>query len=254
MARAAVTEAEATARLAECCLVFWAMRALRSPRAVFPGSWSASGKRQRKRVNRTKDRRTVAGLDFMQPLVLLVLVLAKPAPARDPLLALLVPHVLLLLPVAYALFLGEALPLGGGLWRGQRLLPGEEGGGRGEGGDGAGGGGGGGEGEEGGDEGVGGGEGELEQVALAVGVRCGVEGGGVKGGEQGGVGVDGCGAGEDGGGAAAVSGGRHGGSWHDLLAGGVLVEHVGDVHGGGCERIKVSASYLRIICEYLQVI
>lgn len=81
---------------------------------VLVGFWKASAQK----VNRTKDRRTVAGLDFMQPLVLLVLVLAKPAPARDPLLALLVPHVLLLLPVAYALFLGEALPLGGGLWRG----------------------------------------------------------------------------------------------------------------------------------------
>lgn len=152
----------------------------------------------------------------MQPLVLLVLVLAKPAPPRDPLLPLLIPHILFLLLVAYALFVCEPLPLGEWLWLGEVFFPGEKGGGRREGGEGAGGGGGGGEREEGGEEGVGGGECELEEVGLEVGVRGGVRGGAVECGEQGGVGLCGGGAG---GGVLAVS---------------VLLEHVGDVHGGGC--------------------
>lgn len=102
----------------------------------------------------------------MEPLLLFILVLAKPAPSRDPLLPLVVPHILLLLLVAYALFVCKPLPLGERLLLRERFLPGEKGGGGREGGDGAGGGGGGGECEEGGEEGVGGGECELEQVAV----------------------------------------------------------------------------------------
>lgn len=93
----------------------------------------------------------------MEPLLLFILILAKPAPSRDPLLPLIVPHILLLLLVAYALFVCKPLPLGERLLLRERFLPGEKGGWRGEGGDWAGGGGRGGERKEGGDEGVGGG-------------------------------------------------------------------------------------------------
>lgn len=69
-------------------------------------------------------------------------------------------------------------------------------------------------------------------MALAVGVRCGVGGGDVERGEEGGVRLHGGRAGEDGGGAAGGGGGEHGLQHGDLPGRGVLVEHVGDVHGG----------------------
>jgi hypothetical protein len=58
----------------------------------------------------------------VEPLLLGVLVLSVAAPARDPLLALLVPDLLVLCRVADALLLGEALPLGERLRLGQGLL------------------------------------------------------------------------------------------------------------------------------------
>lgn len=184
----------------------------------------------------------------MEPLVLGVLVLAVAAPAGDPLLALVVPDLLVLLDVRDTLGVGEALPLGKRLGLGQGLLARKHKGGVGKLSDGAVLGRLGREGEEAGEEGLRRGEGEGEEVGLESGptkcvsgcigpkdnasdslVLVGVHGSGVVGGKKTSVKLDGGGALKHLGRAGWVSSSKRFAVY--LLGGCVVCQLLRDVHG-----------------------